>query len=107
LVTVGDGGLPGHWEDEFLIAESVPTGQDVGVEAGTLQLGVEEPKVKWGAFIPNIGLGRTMSEITMNSRYDPTSTPGPTVVVHNANGEKRVLESNQDRKGGLGSGNRY
>jgi hypothetical protein len=39
-----------------------------------------------------MGLGRTMSETTMNSRYDPSSAPGPSVVVHNANGEKRVLE---------------
>ena len=28
----------------------------------------------------------------MTSRYDPTSGPGPSVVVHNANGEKRILE---------------
>ena len=75
-----------------LIAEAAATGQDVGVDAGTLQFGVERAKVKWGAFIHNMGLGRTMSATTMNSRYDPTSGPGPTVVVHNANGEKRVLE---------------
>jgi hypothetical protein len=67
-------------------------GQDVGVEAGTLQFGVEKAKVNWGAFIRNMGVGRTMSATTMNSRYDPTSGPGPSVVVHNANREKRVLE---------------
>lgn len=50
------------------------------------QFGVEKAKVKWGAFIHNMGLGRTISATTMNSG------PGPTVVVHNANGEKRVLE---------------
>jgi hypothetical protein len=74
------------------IAVEVPTGQAVGVETGTLQFGVEKAKVNWGAFIRNMGLGRTMSETTMNTRYDPTSGPGPSVVVHNANGEKRVLE---------------
>jgi hypothetical protein len=67
-------------------------GQDVGVEAGTLQFGVEKAKVNWGAFVHNMGLGRTMSATTMSSRYDPTSGPGPSVVVHNANGEKRILE---------------
>jgi hypothetical protein len=81
-----------RWEDDFSIAEAAPTGQNVGVEAGTLQFGVEKAKVNWGAFIHNMGLGRTMSETTMNSRYDPTSGPGPSVVVHNANGEKRLLE---------------
>jgi len=65
--------------------------QDIGVEADTLQFGIEKAKVKWGAFIHNMGLGRTMSANTMNGRYDPTSGPGPTVVVQNANGEKRVL----------------
>ena len=61
--------------------------------ASTLQFGVEEAKVNWGAFIHNMGLGRSMSATTMTSRYDSTSTsPGPSVVVHNANGEKRVLE---------------
>lgn len=35
-----------------------------------------------------MGVGKT----TTNSRYDPTSSPGPSVVVHNANGEKRLLE---------------
>lgn len=39
-----------------------------------------------------MGLRRTMSATTMTSRYDPTSGPGPSVVVRNANGEKRVLE---------------
>ena len=33
-----------------------------------------------------------MSATTMTSSYEPTSGPGPSVVVHNANGEKRVLE---------------
>jgi hypothetical protein len=62
------------------------------MEAGTLQFGVEKAKVNWGAFIHNMGLGRTMSSTTMSSRYDRTSDPGPSVVIHNANGEKRVLE---------------
>ena len=56
--------------------------------ASTLQFGVEKAKVNWGAFIRNMGVGKT----TTNSRYDPTSGPGPSVVVHNANREKRVLE---------------
>ena len=62
------------------------------MEAGRLQFGVEKAKVNWRAFIHNMGLGRTMSETTMTSRYESTSGPGPSVVVHNANGEKRVLE---------------
>ena len=74
------------------MAEAAPTGQDVGVAAGRLQFGVEKAKVNWRAFIHNMGLGRTMSASTMTSRYDPTSGPGPSVVVHNANGEKRILE---------------
>jgi hypothetical protein len=69
-----------RWEDDFSIAEAAPTGQDVGVEAGTLQFGVEKAKVNWAAFIRNMGVGRT----TTNGRYDPTSGPGPSVVVHNA-----------------------
>jgi hypothetical protein len=85
-LTAGAGGVLGRWEDELLIAEAAPTGQAVGVEASTHQFGVEKAKVKWGAFIPNIGLGRTMSATTMNSRYDPASDPGPSVVAHNANG---------------------
>lgn len=56
--------------------------------ASTLQFGVEKAKVNWGAFIRNMGVGKA----TTNSRCDPTSGPGPSVVVHNANGEKRVLE---------------
>lgn len=62
------------------------------MEAGTLQFEVEKAKVNWRAFLHNMGLGRTMSATTMNSRYDATSGPGPSVVVHNAIGEKRVLE---------------
>lgn len=63
------------------------------MEASTLQFGVEKPKVNWRAFVHNMGLGRTMSESTMTSRYESTSTsPGSSVVVRNANGEKRVLE---------------
>jgi hypothetical protein len=58
----------------------------------TVQFGVEKAKVNWRAFIHNMGLGRTISETTMTSRYDSTSGPGPSVVVRNANGEKRVLE---------------
>jgi hypothetical protein len=77
----------------FSIAEVARTSQDVAVEAGTLQFGVEKAKVNWRAFIHNVGLGRTMSTTTMTSRYESTSTsPGPSVVVHNANGEMRVLE---------------
>ena len=60
--------------------------------ATTLQFGVEKAKVNWGAFIRNMGVGKATSATTMNSRYHPTSGPGPSVVVHNANGEKRVLE---------------
>ena len=64
----------------------------LAVEACTLQFGVEKAKINWAAFIRNMGLGRTMSATTMKSRYELTSGLGPSVVVHNANGEKRVLE---------------
>ena len=33
-----------------------------------------------------------MSETTMTEPLRSTSDPGPSVVVHNANGEKQVLE---------------
>jgi hypothetical protein len=66
--------------------EVYPT-QQVDVVA-TLQFGIEKAKINWGVFIRNMRVGKT----TTNSRYEPTSGPGPSVVVHNANGEKRVLE---------------
>jgi len=69
----------------------------------TLQFGVEKAKVMWGAFIRNMGVGKA----TKNSSYDPTSSPGPSVVAHNENGEKRVIEVTQDRQGSSGSDRRH
>ena len=60
--------------------------------ASTLQFEVEKAKINWGGFLRNGGVGRTVSATTMSSSYNPTSGPGPSVVVHNAKGEKRVLE---------------
>jgi hypothetical protein len=57
------------------------------VEAGTLRFGIEKATFKWGAFLQDTFLGKTST----TGRYqDPVK--GPSVVVHNASGEKRVLE---------------
>jgi hypothetical protein len=57
------------------------------VEADTLRFGVEKAKFKWGALLQDSLLGKT----SISGQYqDPVK--GPSVVVHNARGERRVLE---------------
>jgi hypothetical protein len=57
------------------------------VEADTLRFGVEKAKFKWGALLQDSLLGKT----SINGQYqDPVK--GPAVVVHNARGDKRILE---------------
>jgi hypothetical protein len=58
------------------------------VEAGTLRFEVEKAKIVWGAFLRDLGRWNPATA----SQFENYSGKGPSVVVHNANGEKRVLE---------------
>ena len=57
--------------------------------AGTLRFGVEKAKINWGTFFQDMmRSGRGAA----SSQFENYSGRGPSVVVQNANGEKRVLE---------------
>jgi hypothetical protein len=94
LVTVGDGRLPRRREDGFSIAEAAPTDQNIAMEAGTLRFGVEKSKIKWGAFFRDLG----RSDPATASQFENYSGRGPSVVIHNEDGEKRVLEATKTMK---------
>jgi hypothetical protein len=88
LVTVGDGSYLPRREDDFSIAEAAPTGEDVVMDAATLQFGVEKTKINWGTFFQDMMRSRWAA----SSQFETYSGRGPSVVVRNAKGEKRVLE---------------
>ena len=71
---------------DFLIAERSPTGQDIAMEAGTLRIQVEKAKVNWGTYFQD------MFRPKFGGGFQNYSGRGPSVVAHNFNGEKRVLE---------------
>jgi hypothetical protein len=58
------------------------------VDSGTLRFGVEKAKINWGTFLQDIMRSRGSA----SSQFQNYSGRGPSVVVRNANGEKRVLE---------------
>lgn len=73
-------------EAGFLIAEPVPTGQDVVV---TLRFDVEKAKINWGTYFQDMmRSGRGAA----SSQFENYSGRGPSVVAQNANGEKRVIQ---------------
>ena len=89
LMAVADGGVLRRCEDDFSIAEVAPTGQDTSIEAGTLRFGVEKAKINWGTYFQDMmRSGRGAA----SSQFENYSDKGPSVVVQNANGEKRILE---------------
>jgi hypothetical protein len=56
--------------------------------AGTLRFGVENPKLKWGAYFRDMVRGTSYAAGKMWESY---SDRGASVVIRNANGEKRIL----------------
>ena len=76
-------------EDYVSIANTAPTSQDVVMAAGTLRFGVEKAKTNWGTFFQDMmRSGRGAA----SSQFENYSGRGPSVVVQNASGEKRVIE---------------
>ncbi len=63
------------------------------MEAGTLRFEVEKTKFSLGALLRDGWLGKTST----TGRYENPVT-GPSVVVQNAQGEKRVLEVAKNAK---------
>jgi len=81
LVTVG--------KDDFSIAEAALSGQDGAVKADSLRFGVEKAKINWGTFFQDMmRSGRGAA----SSQFENYSGRGPSVVAHNAKGEKRVIQ---------------
>ncbi len=65
------------------------------VDAGTLRFGVEKAKINWGTLFQDMmGSGRGAA----SSQFESYSGRGPSVVVRNADGEKRVLETTRTLK---------
>jgi hypothetical protein len=76
-----EGGIP--------IAEAAPTGQDGPMAGDTLRFVVEKAKINWGTFFQDMmRSGRGAA----SSQFEDYSGRGPSVVVQNAKGEKRVIE---------------
>jgi hypothetical protein len=69
-----------------LIAGGSPTGPDIAMEAGALRIEVEKAKVNWGTYLQDMFRPR------FGGGFQNYSGRGPSVVAHNFNGEKRVLE---------------
>ena len=61
--------------------------------ADSLLFGVEKAKINWGTFFRD-----TMRGGSATSQFENYSGRGPSVVVQNANGEKRVLEVTKNSK---------
>jgi hypothetical protein len=55
-------------------------------DIGSLRFGVEKPKIKWGTYLRDVMRGGSAS-----SQFESYSGKGPSVVVRNVHGEKRVL----------------
>ena len=59
------------------------------VGADTLRFGVERAKINWGTFFQDMmRSGRGAA----SSQFESYSGRGPSVVAHNAKGEKRVIQ---------------
>ena len=63
------------------------------MDAGTLRFEVEKTKFSLGALLRDGWLGK----LSTSGRYENPVT-GPSIVVQNANGEKRVLEVAKNAK---------
>lgn len=63
------------------------TDQDDDMTAGSLRFEVVKPKIKWGTYFRD-----TMRGGSASSQFENYSGGGPSVVITNANGERRVLE---------------
>jgi len=72
-----------------MIAEAAPTGQDVGMDAGTLRFEVQKAKINWGTFFQDM---MRSGSVATGSQFENYSGRGPSVVVQNVHGEKRVIE---------------
>jgi hypothetical protein len=78
-----------------LIVEAPPTRQHSGMEeTGPLQFGVEKSKMKWGTYFQDAMRTRG----TASGQFEDYSGRGPSVVVQNAYGEKRILEVTKNVK---------
>ncbi len=64
------------------------------VETGPLQFGVEKSKIKWGTYFQDALRTRGSA----SSQFEDYSGGGPSVVVQNASGEKRVLQVTRSMK---------
>ncbi len=93
-MTVGDGRLLRDWKDDFSIAEAAQTDQDIAMEAGKLRFRVEKAKINWGTFVQDMFRGGSAGA----GRFENYSGRGPSVVIHNTDGEKRVLEVTKTAK---------
>ncbi len=69
------------------IAEAATTNQNVGMEGVSLRFGVEKAKINWGTYLQDM----IRSRGSASSQFQSYSGRGPSVVVENAKGEKRVL----------------
>jgi hypothetical protein len=58
------------------------------MEASTLRFAVEKAKISWGTYLQDMMRSRGSA----SSQFQNYSGRGPSVVVQNAGGEKRVLE---------------
>jgi hypothetical protein len=65
-------------------------------ETGPLQFGVEKSKINWGTYLQDAIRTRGSA----SSQFKDYSGRGPSVVVQNALGEKRVLEAAKNMKEG-------
>jgi hypothetical protein len=83
-----DGGDPRRQERRLLIAEAGTTKQDVAMESVPLEFGIEKAKIKWGTYLQDA----IRSRGSASSQFQSYSGRAPSVVVHNAHGEKRVIE---------------
>jgi hypothetical protein len=72
-----------------LIAEAATTEQAGVMEpSAQLQFGVEKAKINWGTYLQDMFRSRGSA----SSQFQSYSGRGPSVVVQNARGEKRVIE---------------
>jgi hypothetical protein len=58
------------------------------MDDGSLRFGVEKARINWGTFLQNMMRSRGSA----SGQFENYSSRGPSVVVWNARGDKRVLE---------------
>ena len=75
----------------FLIAKAGSTGHDARVP---LEFGIEKSKINWGIYFQNA----IRTRWSASSQFEDYSGRGPSVVVQNTSGEKRVLEAAKNMK---------